>query len=81
MIFLDLIYAVTFMFKSFRLIITFIIYYDLKYKQFDIINTFLNVRLKEYIEVYYELLNGFKKLNVCVKLNKALYKLKESLTL
>ena len=81
MIFLNSTYVATLTFKSFRLIIAFMIYYDLECKQFNIINAFLNVKLKEHIKVYYKLPNSFKKLDVYIKLNRTLYELKESLTL
>jgi hypothetical protein len=56
--------------RSFRISIAIIAYFDLKIKQFDVVNTFINaVYNSELLLVIYKLPLGFKKLSYVVKVN------------
>ena len=83
-------YSATLVVHSFRAIIVLVAYYDLEYKQYDIVNTFLNSDLDKgnnKRRVYCRLLDRYKELGflqdreddtIVLELNKALYRLRES---
>ena len=61
----EMIYSVTLIVYSFRAIIVLVAYYDLEYKQYDIVNIFLNSDLDKGNNkgrVYCWLLDGYKEL-------------------
>ena len=64
------------------IIIALVAYFDLEVKQFNIINAFINVEQDKYSNpVYYKLLDGYKKEGFCIEIDRALYRLKDSLVL
>jgi hypothetical protein len=68
--------------RSFRIGTAIIAYFDLKIKQFDVINAFINaIRSSELSLVICKLPLGFEKLSYVVKVNRALYSLYDSLIL
>jgi hypothetical protein len=68
--------------RLFQIFIAIIAYFNLKIKQFDVINAFANAkRLVSSLLVACQLLDGFKILKICAKIDRALYKLKDSLAL
>jgi hypothetical protein len=70
------IYAVTLTAKTFRVLMTISIAFDLKIWQYDAINAFINNEIDE--ELYSECSNEFSRFDYCWKLNKALYELKQA---
>jgi hypothetical protein len=70
-------YAVTLIAKTFCVLMTISIAFNLKIKQYDAINAFINNEIDE--ELYNECSNEFSRFDCCLKLNKALYKLKQVL--
>ena len=72
-------YAATLAARSFRILIALAAHFGLEIKQFDIKTAFLNAKRDEHgIPVTCELPPGFKRPNICVELDKALYGLKDS---
>jgi hypothetical protein len=68
--------------RLFKINIAIIAYFDLKIKQFDVINTFINaIYSSKLLLVIYKLPLGFKKLSYVAKVNRALYSLRDSLIL
>jgi hypothetical protein len=68
--------------KSFRIGAAIIAYFNLKIKQFNVINAFINtVCSSELLLVICKLLLGFKKLGYVIKVNRALYSLYDFLIL
>ena len=68
--------------RSFRVIIAIAAYFNLKIKQFDIINAFINANcLIRSALMACMLPDKFKRLGIYAKINRALYGLKDSLTL
>jgi hypothetical protein len=68
--------------RSFRIGATIATYFDLKIKQFNVINAFINaVRSSELLLVICKLPLGFKKLSYVAKVDRALYSLRDSLVL
>jgi hypothetical protein len=75
-------YAATLVLRSFRIGAAIVAYFDLEIKQFDVINAFINaICSSELSLVICKLPLGFKKLGYVAKVNRALYSLRNSLTL
>ncbi len=70
-------YTATFASKSLRILLAFIIRWDLKARQLDTVNMFPNAKLDEVVSI--ELLNGFKIQGKIALLLQALYGLRRSL--
>jgi hypothetical protein len=76
------IYAATLAAHSFHMAIAITAHFDLKAKQYNIINAFINAqRDPESALVTYHLLDGFKREGMVVELQRALYRLVDSLIL
>jgi hypothetical protein len=72
-------YAATLALRSFRIGTAIAAHFDLKIKQFDVINAFINaVYSSELPLVICKLPLGFKKLGYVAKVNRALYNLRDS---
>jgi hypothetical protein len=71
--------AITLASTTFCMFIAITAYFDLKTRQLDVINVFVNYDLDKI--VYIRLSPGFKKPGKVLLLKKALYKLKQSLLL
>jgi hypothetical protein len=69
-------YAITLIAKTFRVLMTISIAFDLKIWQYDAINAFINSEIDE--KLYSECSNEFSRLDYCWKLNKVLYELKQA---
>ncbi len=69
-------YAAMFASKSLRILLAFIICWDLETQQFDVVNTFPNAKFDEVI--YIEFFNGFKIQGEIVLFLQALYGLRRS---
>jgi hypothetical protein len=68
--------------RSFRIGTAIVAYFDLKIKQFDVVNAFINaVYSLELLLVICKLPLGFKKLGYVIKVDRALYSLRDSLIL
>jgi hypothetical protein len=68
--------------RLFKIGAAIVAYFDLEIKQFDVINAFINaVRSSELLLVICKLPLSFKKLSYVVKVNRALYSLRDSLIL
>jgi hypothetical protein len=66
----------------FKVTIAIVTCFDLKIKQFNMVNAFVNVKRDLYsVLVAYKLLDRFKQLRMCVKIDRALYKIRDSLAL
>jgi hypothetical protein len=65
--------------QLFRTLIIIIAKFNLKLKQFNIINAFINVKLNK--KIYIKILLGYIKLKIILKLQKALYSLQKLLLL
>jgi hypothetical protein len=62
--------------KSFKIIIAIAIHFNLKIKQYNIINAFINaIRSLNLLLVIYKLPFSFKVLKYIIKVNRALYSL------
>jgi hypothetical protein len=68
-------YAITLTAKTFRVLMTISIAFDLKIWQYDAISAFINNEIDE--ELYSECPNEFSRFDYCWKLNKTLYELKQ----
>jgi hypothetical protein len=55
--------------------------YDLKCKQYNMIEAFLNAIRQNSEKLYAELPTGYKKPGKCIEILKAIYELKDSLLL
>ena len=63
-------YIATLVAYLFQIFIAIITYFNLKIKQFNIINAFANAKgLVNSLLVIYQLLNSFKILEMCTKIN------------
>ena len=63
-------YATTLALRLFRISVAIIAYFDLKIKQFDVVNAFINaVRSSELLLVIYKLPLGFEKLGYVAEVN------------
>lgn len=71
-------YAATLAAKSFRTAMAIAADRDLEIKQFDVVGAFLNAKITAENPVICEMPDGFKKEGMCVKLNRALYGLRDS---
>ena len=72
-------YAAILIARSFRIFIAIIAYFNLEIKQFDIINAFTNAkRLVGSSLVVCQLPDGFKIPSIYAKINRALYRLRDS---
>ena len=71
-------YAATLAARSFQTLIAIAAHFDLKVKQFDMAQAFLNASREGQEPVVYELPEGFRKPGIYVKLRKALYGLRDS---
>ena len=68
--------------RLFRVRIVIIARFDLEIKQYDVINMFVNAKHNlNSLTMVCKLLDRFKVLGKCVKINQALYSLKDSLVL
>jgi hypothetical protein len=72
-------YAITLIVKTFRVLMTISIVFNLRIWQYNAISAFINNDIDE--ELYNECSIEFIRLNHCWKLNKTLYKLKQVLIL
>ena len=59
----------------FRTLIAIAAKFDFELKQYDVINAFVNAKLTK--DIYMRMPPGYKKLNIMVKLLKALYGLRK----
>ena len=73
------VYVVTLAIKIFRALMTIVVVFDLKTRQYDAINVFVNSEIDEFI--YCKSSDDWKKVNELLLLLKALYELKQSLAL
>jgi hypothetical protein len=71
-------YAATLAAKSFRTAIAIAAEFDLEILQYDVVGAFLNALITAANPVICELPDGFKKEGMCVRLNRALYGLRDS---
>jgi hypothetical protein len=75
-------YVITLVARSFQIACTIVAHFNLEMKQFDIMNTFMNVtRSLEGLLVICKLLPGFERPRYVVKVNYTLYKLQDSFAL
>jgi hypothetical protein len=75
-------YAITLALKSLKIAIAIIVYFNLKIKQFNIINAFINaIRNLDLLLVIYKLPFSFKVLKYVAEVDRALYSLRNSLAL
>jgi hypothetical protein len=75
-------YIITLTACLFKVIIAVTACFNLKIKQFNVVNVFVNTKRDLYsVLVAYKLLNRFKQLRICVKINQALYRIRDSLAL
>ncbi len=72
-------YAATLASKIFRIMMTFVADFHFKIRQLDVVNVFLNVFNDE--EIYCHMSNEYKQLKKILKLFRALYDQKKSLSL
>jgi Reverse transcriptase (RNA-dependent DNA polymerase) len=73
------IYTATLASRTFRALIAISAAFNLKMRQFDTVNAFVNSQLNE--EILYHPLDGFRRLRHCWRLCRALYGLKQSFIL
>jgi hypothetical protein len=72
-------YISTLIARTFRIIAALAAYFDLKIKQYDVINAFVNAKRDlDSVLVACQLLDGFKVLGMCTLINRALYGLRDS---
>jgi hypothetical protein len=71
-------YAATLAAKSFRAAIAIAAHHDLEIKQYDVVGAFLNAKITAENPVICEMPDGFHNENHCVRLNRALYGLRDS---
>jgi hypothetical protein len=71
-------YAATLAAKSFQTAIAITTQFNLEIMQYDVVGAFLNAIITSENPVIYEMLDGFKKDGICAKLNRALYRLRDS---
>ncbi|SCO78461.1 related to retrotransposon HobS hobase [Fusarium oxysporum] len=69
-------YASTLAGRSFRTLMAIAAHFDLELIQYDIINAFINAKLKQ--DVYMQMPRGYQKARLILKLQKALYSLHQS---
>ena len=70
------IYAATLTGRSFRTLIAIATRFDLELIQYNIVNIFINVDIKE--DVFIKIPPGYRRTGTILKLNKALYGLRKS---
>jgi hypothetical protein len=76
------IYIATFIAHSFCIAVAIAAHFNLKIEQFIIITAFINKNcLLKSALIAYLLLDNFKQLSIYIKVNRALYKLKDSFAL
>jgi hypothetical protein len=75
---LNSIYAATLAAKSFRTAIAIAAEFNLEILQYNIMGAFLNALITAANPVIYKLPDSFKKEEMCVRLNRALYGLRDS---
>jgi hypothetical protein len=75
---LDSTYAATLAAKSFRTAMAIAAEFDLEIRQYDVVGAFLNALITADNPVVCELPDGFRKEGKCVRLNRALYGLRDS---
>ncbi|KAI1689517.1 RVT-2 domain containing protein [Pyrenophora tritici-repentis] len=75
---LDSTYAATLAAKSFRTAMAIAAEFDMEIMQFDVVGAFLNAKITAENPVFCQLPDGFKKPGMCVRLNRALYGLRDS---
>jgi hypothetical protein len=67
---------------SFKVAIAVAARFDLEIKQFNVVNTFVNAkRDPRSVSVAYKLPDRFKQPRMCVEINRALYRIRDSLAL
>ena len=71
-------YAATLAARSFRAAMAIAAHFDLEIMQYDVVGAFLNAMITKDNPVICDLPDGFKKPGICVKLNRALYGLRDS---
>jgi hypothetical protein len=74
-------YAAILAAKFFQILIAYAAQYNLKCKQYDVIEAFLNAIRQNSEKLYAELPAGYKKPGKCIEILKAIYGLKNSLLL
>jgi hypothetical protein len=75
-------YVITLIACLFKVVIVITAYFNLKIKQFNIVNVFVNTKRDPHsVLVAYKLLNRFKQSRIYIKINQALYKIRDSLAL
>jgi hypothetical protein len=75
-------YTVTLTVRSFQIGYVITVYFNLEIKQFDIMNAFVNtIKSLKGLLVIYKLLPSFERPGYIVKVNCALYGLRDSLAL
>ena len=75
-------YVTTLTTKSFRVAIALATHFDLEIKQFDVINVFVNIKCDQCSTlVACKLPNRFKALGMYIKVDQALYNIRDSPTL
>jgi hypothetical protein len=76
---ITLTYATTLAAYLFKVTIAIAAYFNLKIKQFNMVNTFVNIKRDPYsVSMAYKLLDRFKQPRICVKIDWALYKIRDS---
>jgi hypothetical protein len=75
---LDSTYAATLAAKSFRALMAFAAEHDLEIWQYNIVGAFLNAMITAKNPIWCKLPDGFKINGKCVKLNRALYRMRDS---
>ena len=72
-------YAATLGAKSFRIAMAIAAKFDLEIQQYDVVNAFVNAKRKASSEpVIYSLPDGFKSPGKCVRIDRALYGMRDS---
>jgi hypothetical protein len=75
-------YTATLTAYSFRVTIAVAVCFNLEIEQFNVVNVFVNAkRDSRSVLVAYKLLNRFKQPRMCVKIDQALYRIRDSLAL
>lgn len=75
---LDSTYAATLAARSFRAAMAIAAHFDLEILQYDVVGAFLNALITSENPVFCDLPEGFRKAGLCVRLNRALYGLRDS---
>ena len=73
------IYTATLAKRSFRILIVIVARFDLELLQYNVVNAFVYIDLKE--KIYMKILLRYRRFRTILQLNKALYSLRKSLLL